>query len=680
MGSVGSECNLETGQCMCKPGVGGRSCDRCAAGHFKFTKDGCTACNCHPDGSKHQNCTADGVCECLKGVLGLKCDQCPENKFNLSVGCIACPKCFELIQVAVNRLREKLSSFNFTSEAGNNTDPGIDIKDEDFEKLLKKYEKLIMKLAEKTEKLSIGEMELREYFESLTSLFERLVTTIEELKTLMEKSEGASKTGQVEIGDAEDIIELIKALLNQGEEQLAKQGNVLFNNSTGGDASGMAKRMKEIAEKARKLADKHESDSKVIESNTDMAFNNSNSAYKTAREARDKEENLNQKLKESNKDSKEAELLAKESRELLRVAKAKSLNATDEAHRMINQSKEDFPTVHPDLIKEKAENLSNESASNIKESTDLVTENEAKVEQLKKDDMEARDLIEKGMGLHNQSNELYRQAKNASDEAKKAQEDGLRVAKQGQEMLETLLKFNERIAASKANATEAMKLIDLIKQLIKEANETGMVASKNAETAETQAMESFQLASWANKTTVSTRQDIDDIMEQARKLLNETETFMQNQLVETKNDIKITQTKLDELKSKAEEDSSKIQTALNKTEEGKNKATLAENDLIKALDNVEDLMVLIDSLPEIDFQTLEDAEDRFKKAKEIIEGNIQDEIDLLEKKSIEQEQLIKQYELDLDPLRKQIQMNSELFEYIPKSCFRKQGGLETVSG
>lgn len=51
-----------------------------------------------------------------------------------------------------------------------------------------------------------------------------------------------------------------------------------------------------------------------------------------------------------------------------------------------------------------------------------------------------------------------------------------------------------------------MKLIDLIKQLIKEANETGMVASKNAETAETQAMESFQLASWANKTTVSTRQ------------------------------------------------------------------------------------------------------------------------------------------------------------------------------
>jgi len=46
------------------------------------------ACNCHPDGSVHQNCTSQGVCECKPGVLGIKCDQCPENKYNLSVGCI----------------------------------------------------------------------------------------------------------------------------------------------------------------------------------------------------------------------------------------------------------------------------------------------------------------------------------------------------------------------------------------------------------------------------------------------------------------------------------------------------------------------------------------------------------------------------------------------------------------
>ena len=47
-----------------------------------------SACNCHPDGSKHQNCTQFGVCECLPGVSGIKCDQCPENKYNLSAGCI----------------------------------------------------------------------------------------------------------------------------------------------------------------------------------------------------------------------------------------------------------------------------------------------------------------------------------------------------------------------------------------------------------------------------------------------------------------------------------------------------------------------------------------------------------------------------------------------------------------
>ena len=47
--------------------------------------------------------------------------------------------------------------------------------------------------------------------------------------------------------------------------------------------------------------------------------------------------------------------------------------------------------------------------------------------------------MEEGRKLMNASNELYNVAKNASDEAKKAQEDGLKVAKDAKEMLELLL-------------------------------------------------------------------------------------------------------------------------------------------------------------------------------------------------------------------------------------------------
>ena len=74
----------------------------------------------------------------------------------------------------------------------------------------------------------------------------------------------------------------------------------------------------------------------------------------------------------------------------------------------------------------------------------LLADNEEGIKQLEKDDKEARKLIDEGRSLKNQSNALYGKAKNASDEAIKAQEDGKRIAREAQEMLKTLMvcKYN----------------------------------------------------------------------------------------------------------------------------------------------------------------------------------------------------------------------------------------------
>ncbi|KAJ6658757.1 hypothetical protein lerEdw1_019678, partial [Lerista edwardsae] len=93
-GSYGGGCDPATGQCSCKPGVGGLKCDRCEPGFWNFrgivtdSKSGCTPCHCDAVGSVRDDCEQmTGLCSCKPGITGLKCNQCPNgSKLGMS-GC-----------------------------------------------------------------------------------------------------------------------------------------------------------------------------------------------------------------------------------------------------------------------------------------------------------------------------------------------------------------------------------------------------------------------------------------------------------------------------------------------------------------------------------------------------------------------------------------------------------------
>uniref|UniRef100_A0A3Q3MFH8 Laminin subunit alpha 3 n=1 Tax=Mastacembelus armatus TaxID=205130 RepID=A0A3Q3MFH8_9TELE len=89
----GADCDRITGQCSCKPRIGGRQCDRCAAGYYRFPD--CVPCNCNEGGVTPDVCHPDtGRCLCKRNVAGIRCDTCKEGSFYFDPfnphGCTSC--------------------------------------------------------------------------------------------------------------------------------------------------------------------------------------------------------------------------------------------------------------------------------------------------------------------------------------------------------------------------------------------------------------------------------------------------------------------------------------------------------------------------------------------------------------------------------------------------------------
>ncbi|KAM9386689.1 laminin subunit alpha-3 [Phaethornis superciliosus] len=86
-GVLGSDCDGNTGQCRCRTGFGGFSCDTCAAGYFHYPF--CQVCECNLSGTQPEVCDFLGRCLCRSGVAGLQCDSCQPGHHSFP----ACQEC-----------------------------------------------------------------------------------------------------------------------------------------------------------------------------------------------------------------------------------------------------------------------------------------------------------------------------------------------------------------------------------------------------------------------------------------------------------------------------------------------------------------------------------------------------------------------------------------------------------
>ncbi|XP_061708931.1 agrin-like isoform X5 [Cydia pomonella] len=97
LGSVSDRCD-ESGQCACRPGVGGQKCDRCEPGYWGLPRigsghTGCIPCGCSAFGSVREDCEQmTGRCVCRAGVQGQKCTVCADHRRRLGPNGCADPE------------------------------------------------------------------------------------------------------------------------------------------------------------------------------------------------------------------------------------------------------------------------------------------------------------------------------------------------------------------------------------------------------------------------------------------------------------------------------------------------------------------------------------------------------------------------------------------------------------
>uniref|UniRef100_A0A480VLH9 Laminin subunit alpha-1 isoform X2 n=1 Tax=Sus scrofa TaxID=9823 RepID=A0A480VLH9_PIG len=103
----------------CFPGYEGRYCERCSPGyHGNPLRPGgtCQRCDCSPHGSVHSDCDREsGQCVCRPGATGLRCEACEPRHILLEGDCMSCDDdCVGVLLTDLDHVGAAILSVNLT--------------------------------------------------------------------------------------------------------------------------------------------------------------------------------------------------------------------------------------------------------------------------------------------------------------------------------------------------------------------------------------------------------------------------------------------------------------------------------------------------------------------------------------------------------------------------------------
>ncbi|GAB0100956.1 Laminin subunit gamma-1 [Sergentomyia squamirostris] len=670
-----STCDRFTGQCRCKPGVVGLKCDQCAPYHYGFSEEGCLPCNCDQSGSKSSQCDESGQCPCNDNVEGRRCDRCKENKYDRHQGCLNCPACYNLVQDATNKHREKLGELKKLLDEIASKPTVID--DDEFSYKLKHVQEKIDILAEDAKAgAGGGEHTLRERlndFRDRLAAIWKLLSAAENVRGELNKEASVTsndfKKTEATIAQARDhLASALELLQTEGAQALARAKD------RSDQFGSQSEQISAISREARARADELEAKANFNRDVAVQASGNATEAYNLARDSMALLQNISNELKTNVK----AEVyFSKDTVDTAINRTADILKEADEVYEealslVATVNAQSTPDVNIEKIKKQA-NKNNEEARKMEEKlNEIRAVNEKLLNELNENNDKARNLIEMADDQRFYALGLLEEAKHSNEMAKEAVAQGDGTLKEANHTYNTLAAFQSEVDTSSANAKAALLTVPGIEKEIRDAERmvdeaeaalSGAYANANAARENAQkAKEKY--AEQASKDAEEILKKANDTKFEARKLRGEADQLNGR--------VAVTDNRINNLEELAKKDDDITNEAKKSVGQAKTNAEEAQKQVQGAMDRVKSIMDELNNLKDINVADLDALEKRLEDAEnDLREANLSKRMETLMEYKNYHNQMIKEYQTQVNFLETEVTNIRAIAEALPAGCFKR---------